>query len=449
MKDLIIQIPSEVEEIISLLNQAGHEAYIVGGCVRDSLMGRRPNDWDITTSAIPDRVKEVFPKTYDTGLKHGTVTVRIDEEFHEVTTYRTEGKYEDYRRPSTVEFVGDIKLDLGRRDFTINAIAYHPSQGFIDPYNGAGDIDKALIRSVRDPKERFTEDALRILRGVRFSAQLGFDIDPGTLEGMLACGHLLEHISQERIRDEMMKILLSDRPEKLRDMHKWDLLKYVLPELTDCFNTPQEHPHHIYDVGTHTIKAVDAIPKDQVLRLAMLLHDIGKPATHTRDEEGIDHFYGHVEKSVKMSQKILRRLRFDNETIRQVTTLVRYHDFHIEEELTRESIKKVLCEIGPDLFEKLLLIQEGDARSQNPNKLKPKLVSLKKTHATFRQIIENKECYSLKDLEIDGKDVADLGIKEGRQIGEILKYVLEQVIEDPGLNTEDSLLKLIKEYKSK
>ena len=449
MKEIIIKLPSEVEEIVDMLNQAGHEAYIVGGCVRDSLMGRKPNDWDITTSAIPQAVKEVFPKTYDTGLKHGTVTVRINEEYHEVTTYRTEGKYEDYRRPSTVEFVGDIKLDLGRRDFTINAIAYHPSQGFIDPYKGAEDIDKALLRSVRDPKERFTEDALRILRGIRFSAQLGFEIDPDTLEGMLSCGHLLEHISKERIRDEMMKILLSDRPQKLINMHHWDLLKYVLPELSDCFNTPQHHPHHIYDVGTHTIKAVDAIPKDEVLRLAMLLHDIGKPATHTRDEEDIDHFYGHVDKSVQMSKKILRRLRFDNETIRQVTTLVHYHDFHIEEELTRESIKKVLCEIGPDLFEKILLIQEGDARSQNPNKLMPKLEVLKKTHRIFRQIIENKECYSLKDLEISGKDVSSLGIKQGREIGEILKYVLERVINDPQLNEEETLLNLIKEYKIK
>lgn len=447
MKKLIIKLPDSVGTILETLNKADHEAYIVGGCVRDAFMGKVPNDWDITTSAPPDRVKEVFPKTYDTGLKHGTVTVRINDEYHEVTTYRTEGKYEDHRRPSTVEFVNDIKLDLGRRDFTINAIAYHPEEGFIDPYNGIVDIGKTLLRSVRDPKERFTEDALRILRGVRFSAQLGFNIEPQTLAGMLSCAYLLEHISKERIRDEMMKILLSDRPGKLADMHHWDLLKYVLPEFIPCFNTPQNHPHHIYDVGVHTIKAIEQIPKDEVLRLTMLLHDIGKPATHTRDDQGIDHFHGHVLKSVEMSKKILRRLRFDNETIRQVTLLVKYHDFHIQEELTKESIKEVLCEIGPSLFEKLLIIQEADARAQNPEKLEPKLKDIEKTNKIVNEIIENKECYSLTNLKINGRDISNLGIKEGQRIGELLKIVLGRVMETPELNEKGILLEIIKEYK--
>lgn len=446
MKELIIKLPTEVGTILDTLNQVDYQAYIVGGCVRDALMGKIPNDWDITTSAPPEIVKEVFPKTYDTGLQHGTVTVRIDDEYHEVTTYRIEGQYEDHRRPSTVEFVGDIKLDLGRRDFTINAIAYHPREGFIDPYNGMLDIDKALLRAVREPHERFEEDALRILRGVRFSAQLGFEIELKTLEGMISCGHLLAYISKERIRDEMMKILLSDRPGKLADMHRWNLLGHVLPELTDCFNTPQNHPHHIYDVGAHTIKAIEQIPKDEVLRLAMLLHDIGKPATHTRDGQQIDHFHGHVPKSLEMSKKILKRLRFDNETIRQVTLLVKYHDFHIQEALTKESIKEVLCEIGPNLFEKLLVIQEADARAQNPNKLERKLKNLKKTEKIFEAIVENQECYALKDLTINGKDIASLGIKEGIEIGNILQMILERVIINPEINEKNILLNIIKEY---
>ena len=449
MEKSIIKIPSEVEDILYTLNKAGYEAYIVGGCVRDALMGKTPNDWDITTSATPEIVKEVFPKTYDTGLKHGTVTVRIHEEYHEVTTYRTEGKYEDYRRPSCVEFVSDIKLDLGRRDFTINAIAYHPKEGFVDPYNGMDDIKKSLLQSVRNPKERFTEDALRTLRGVRFSAQLGFAIEGKTLEAMKDCAYLLDHISKERIRDEMMKILLSDRPSKLMDMHHWGLLDYVLPEFIHCFNTPQNHPHHSYDVGLHTIKAIEQIPKEEILRLAMLLHDIGKPATHTRDEEGIDHFYGHVPKGVEMTKEILRRLRFDNETIRKVATLVNHHDFHIQEALTKESIKEVLCEIGPDLFEKLLMIQEADARAQNPDKLEPKLKDLEKTRAIFAKIIENNECYSLKDLKINGKDISALGIKEGREIGNILEEVLKLVIKDPKLNTKESLLELVEKRQNK
>ncbi len=447
MKKLIIKLPVGVENIVKTLNKAGHEAYIVGGCVRDALMGRVPNDWDVTTSAPPDTVKEVFPKTYDTGLQHGTVTVRVNEEYHEVTTYRIEGKYEDHRRPSSVEFVSDIKLDLGRRDFTINAMAYHPKEGIIDPYDGIKDLDKALLRAVGEPEERFTEDALRILRGVRFAAQLGFDLEAKTLEGMRRCAHLLDHISKERIRDEIMKILLSDQPKKLAHMHDWGLLEYVLPELGECFKTSQNHPHHIYDVGAHTIKALEQIPKDEVLRLTMLLHDIGKPATHTTDNCGIDHFHGHVSVSVEMSKKILRRLRFDNHTIKEVTTLVKYHDFHIEEALTKESIKEVLCEIGPALFEKLLIIQEADARGQNPDKLSPKLKELKKAEEIFKNIRQNNECYALKDLKINGKDIASLGITEGLKIGTVLQSLLDRVIKKPELNQRDILLDMIKEYK--
>ena len=449
MKKPTINLPKEVESILYTLNELGYEAYIVGGCVRDSLMGNIPNDWDITSSARPDEIKKVFSKTYDTGLEHGTVTVRIKNEYHEVTTYRTEGLYKDHRRPSEVEFVSDINLDLGRRDFTSNAIAYHPKEGYIDPYNGMEDIKKAILRSVRNPVERFTEDALRILRGVRFSAQLGFSIEEETLDGMIECKDLLNHISKERIRDEMIKILLSDSPDKLIDMHKWGLLEYVIPELTSCFNTPQNHPHHIYDVGTHTIKAIKETPKDLILRLTMLLHDIGKPATHTRDRDGIDHFYGHVDKSVDMTRKILRRLRFDNKTISQVSALVKYHDIHIEEELTRVKIKKILNQIGPDLFSKLLIVQEADARAQNPDKLGPKLDNLKETREIFTDIIKNKECYSLDELEINGKALKDMGINEGREIGASLQYALELVIKNPNLNRKEILEEKIKEYRLK
>lgn len=446
MKKLIVELPSEVRIILYTLNKAGHEGYIVGGCVRDALMGRIPEDWDITTSATPDIVKGIFPKTYDTGLKHGTVTVRVNSKNYEITTYRVEGDYKDYRRPSCVEFVRDIALDLGRRDFTMNAIAYHPNEGFIDPYQGMEDINDGIIRSVRDPQERFTEDALRILRGVRFSAQLGFKIEEETLAGMLKCAHLLGHISMERIREEMMKILLSDRPEKLMDMYHWDLLQYVLPELIACFDTPQNHPHHSYNVGIHTIKAVQQMPKDPAIRLAMLLHDIGKPPTHTRDKKGIDHFYGHVPLGAKMSKEILRRLRFDNETIRQVTTLVEYHDFHIEKKLTRNSIKDVLCRIGEELFEKLLAIQEADARAQNPHKLAPKLQVLEETRVVYKEIIASEECYTIRDLAIDGKDIASLGIKPGRQVGALLEKALQYVIKYPDQNNKQQLLEMIKEH---
>lgn len=447
MKTLIIKLPTEVETILNTLNSKGHEAYIVGGCVRDAIMGKLPNDWDITTSAAPEIVKGIFPKTYDTGLKHGTVTVRIDKEYHEVTTYRIEGKYEDHRRPSTVEFVEDINLDLGRRDFTSNAIAYHPKEGFIDPYNGVDDINRGVLRSVRNPRERFEEDALRILRGVRFSAQLGFELEEETLKAMLSCAHLLEHISKERIRDEMLKILLSERPSKFLDMHKWGLLKYVIPEFGECFDTPQNHPHHIYNVGVHTIKAIEHMPNDELLRLTMLLHDIGKPATHTRDIKGIDHFYGHGPKGVEMSKKILRDLRFDNETIKQVSLLVKYHDFHIQEKVTKEDIKEVLSEIGPGLFKNLLIIQEADARAQNPDKLEPKLKNLEQITKIFNEVINNNECYSLRDLEVNGSDIINMGIKKGKVVGEILDLLLKLVIKKPSLNDKETLLEIIKEFK--
>lgn len=447
MQKLAFEIPSAVQIILYTLNQAGYEAYIVGGCVRDAIMGRKPNDWDVTTSATPNIVKSIFPKTYDTGLKHGTVTVRINNESYEITTYRTEGEYKDYRRPSSVEFVDDITIDLSRRDFTINSIAYHPKEGFVDPYLGIEDINQGLIRAVGKAEERFTEDALRILRGIRFSAQLGFIIEDETLEGMLKCAHLLEHISQERIRDELMKILISKKPEKLLDMYNWDLLQYMLPELILCFYTPQNHPHHSYNVGIHTIKSIQAVPQDSVLRLTMLLHDIGKPATHTRDEKGIDHFYGHVPVSVEISKQILKRLRFDNDTIKQVTTLVKYHDFHIQAKVTENSIKEVLCEIGEDLFEKLLIIQEADARAQNPKKLQEKLKALKKRRAIYKDIVAKGDCYSMKDLAINGKDIVALGIKPGKEIGELLDIALQYVIKHPDRNNKEHLLQRIKKHK--
>ena len=439
----MIQLPKPVKIILNTIKQAGHQGYIVGGCVRDALMGRFPKDWDIATSATPDQVKKIFLKTYDTGIKHGTVTVRMNNESYEVTTYRVEGEYKDHRRPSVVNFVGQIELDLARRDFTINAIAYHPDQGLVDPYGGMKDIKKSILKAVGNPEERFTEDALRILRGIRFSAQLGFTIEEKTLRDMIKCSSLLEYISKERIRDEMMKILLSDCPDKFRKMYKWGLLQYVLPELIPSFTTPQHHPHHVYDVGIHTIKAVEQVPQEAILRLAMLLHDIGKPATHTRDKEGIDHFFGHVPIGVKMTKKILRRLRFDNATIMKVTALVEYHDFHIQEKVTRTSIKDVLSKIGEELFEKLLIIQRADALAQNPNKLPPKLKKLEETRVIFEDIIRQKECYRIKDLAINGKDLVLLGIKEGKMIGDLLQEALEYVIKHPARNNKEHLLNRI------
>jgi tRNA nucleotidyltransferase (CCA-adding enzyme) len=434
------KIPQDARQIIQILEEAGHEAYIVGGCVRDLLMGREPNDWDITTSARPKEVKALFKRTYDTGIAHGTVTVILNKDHFEVTTYRIESGYEDFRRPDEVVFVDEITEDLSRRDFTMNAIAYHPIRGFIDPYLGQQDILKGCIRTVREAEERFTEDALRILRAVRFSAQLGFEIVPETLAGIQSCKELLIHISKERIRDEFLKILISQRPQTLENLYCLGLLPYILPQFEAAFTTPQQHPHHCYDVAHHTIEAIKHIEPTPVLCLAALLHDIGKPMTLTQDRDGTTHFYGHVEASVKIAKSVLKDLRLDNQTIKEVTTLIAYHDYHLSHEMDKITIKRLLSYMGEETFDKLLLLQLADAKAQHPDKLIAKITRINQTRARKREIIENNECYSLKQLAITGKDLIDRGVTPGKQVGEMLENTLTYVLENPHRNRKELLL---------
>ena len=316
--DVKIQIPEQVNFILNSLNEAGYEAFVVGGCVRDALLGREPHDWDITTSALPSKVKEIFGRTIDTGLKHGTMTVMIDTEGYEVTTYRVDGVYEDGRHPREVTFTPSLREDLQRRDFTINAMAYGVKEGLVDLFGGRQDLASGLIRAVGDPMKRFSEDALRIMRAVRFSAQLGYEIEEKTLKAASALAPNLQKISSERIRDELEKTLLSERPDLLSTAWKAGITKEFLPEFDRCMETPQNNPHHCYTVGEHTLKGVSLIRRDRILRLTMLLHDIGKPAVRTTDEKGIDHFYGHPSVSREMAVQILRRLKYDNDTIRKV-----------------------------------------------------------------------------------------------------------------------------------
>lgn len=433
-------IPRDAVYIIEELEKNGYEAYIVGGCVRDLLMQRTPNDWDITTSATPDQVKAIFKRTYDTGLAHGTVTVIVDEEHFEVTTYRIEGDYKDARRPESVAFVEDITQDLARRDFTMNAIAYHPQRGFVDPYNGREAISKRCIVTVRDAKERFGEDALRLLRAVRFSAQLGFHIQEDTVEAIKACAPLLQKISKERIRDELIKICISPRPEAIHTLYTLGLLQWIIPEWLPLYATPQNHPHHSYDVAHHSIEAMRHTPQDTVLRLTMLLHDIAKPSTRTTDEKGIDHFYNHPQKGVPIAKKILKDLRLDNQTINDVSKLIAYHDWHLKQKLTPQVIKELLCVLELPLFDKLLLVNEADARAQNPQKLPKKLQYIQEAKAIKEKIIQCNECYNLKMLAITGKDLIDLGIPKGKKIGEHLQEALAYVIKHPSANTKEQLV---------
>jgi tRNA nucleotidyltransferase (CCA-adding enzyme) len=434
------KIPKDVLEIIDAIEKAGYEGYIVGGCVRDMLMYRQPSDWDITTSAKPEEIKKIFLRTYDTGIQHGTVTVVLNREHYEVTTYRIEGEYTDFRRPGSVDFVEDITLDLSRRDFAMNAIAYHPVRGFIDPYNGLLDIEAKCIRSVRDAKERFSEDALRILRAVRFSAQLGFVIEEDTLKGIRACKELLRHISKERIRDEFIKICVSPSPAHLHQLHELELMEYIVPEFNKAYDMEQHHPHHIYDVACHTIVAMENTPQDRLLRLTVFLHDIGKIYTRTTDKKGIDHFYNHPKKSAQMAEKILKELRLDNHTIRDIVLLIEYHDYHLKNKLSKISIKKVLNVMGGELFDQLLLVQLADVKAQNPEKLRPKLEAIELQRAIKEEIIQHGECYNKKMMAITGKDLLAYGIPKGQVIGSLLEDALNYVIEKPDKNEKAVLL---------
>ena len=444
------KIPKDALCIIDMIEKAGFEAYIVGGCVRDLLMDREPHDWDITTSAKPEEVKKIFRRTYDTGIKHGTVTVILNEEHYEVTTYRIEGEYKDFRRPTEVSFVDDITLDLSRRDFTMNAIAYHPVRGFVDPYKGQEDIQKGLIRSVRSATERFTEDALRILRAVRFSAQLGFKIEEDTLQGIEQCKTLLTHISKERIRDEFLKVCLSPRPDHISELNTLGLLEYIIPEFIKAYETPQNHPHHIYNVAEHTIVAMQNIEPTVRLRLTMLLHDIGKIATRTTDKHGIDHFYNHPKKSVQIEEKVLKELKLDNRMIKEVGMLIHFHDYHIKHTIDKVYVKKMLREIGPELFDELLKVQAADAKAQNLEKLEPKLALIEKQRRLKEEVLAKDEPYQKSMMHLTGSDLMEAGIPKGKEIGWLLDKALDKIIHKPEYNNKEQLVEYCKKlYENK
>jgi len=312
-----IVFPDNVSFIINKLNTHGFEAFIVGGCVRDSILGRTPNDWDITTNALPQHIKSIFEKTYDTGIRHGTVSVAVDGENIEVTTYRIDGGYSDHRRPDSVKFTSNLKEDLARRDFTINAIAYHPEEGLVDYFEGLKDLESGVIRAVGDAEQRFHEDALRMLRTIRFSAQLGFNIERATFDAIARSAGLIKNISSERIRDEINKILISQNPMYFDYLYETGLLHHIIPELTVCYQTRQNNPYHVYNVAGHIMHTVNSVKNTSILRWTMLLHDIGKPSQMTTDDKGIDHFYGHQEVSAELADVILNRLRFDKDSIRE------------------------------------------------------------------------------------------------------------------------------------
>ena len=436
-----IIIPENVGYILNKLHNAGYEAYIVGGSVRDALLNQEPKDYDITTNAEPSEVKSIFPKTFDTCLKHGTVTVRYNHESYEVTTYRVDGTYEDHRRPKEVTFTKSLAEDLLRRDFTINAMAYNEEEGLIDMHGGLEDLNNCVIRAVGDARKRFDEDALRILRAMRFAGQLSFDIEDETLQAMKEKAILLKDISAERIREELTKLLISDNPELLANVgYKLGITKIILPEFDRMLETTQENPHHCYDVGTHSLVAVKNIEADDTLRWIMLLHDVGKPETKTMDENGTCHFYRHAEVGTDIAVAIFRRLRFDNETIRKAKTLIFYHDYNWGDKVSDRVIRRAASRVGVDNMRDLFKVHRADVLAQSDLLREEKLSLLDGICKRFEELLDEKQAMSLKDLAINGNDLIKLGFKPGPEIGETLNSLFEEVLENPELNTRETLL---------
>ncbi len=441
-----IKMPVQAREIIEKLRYAGHEAYIVGGCVRDSILEKDPADWDITTSASPVEIKELFPYTIDTGIEHGTVTVMIDHQPFEVTTYRVDGKYQDHRRPTQVHFTKSLKEDLLRRDFTINAMAYNDDDGLIDLYGGLADLKNGMIRCVGEAAQRFDEDALRILRALRFQAQLGFQVEEETKAAIRRQARFLKDISAERIQVELDKLLVSDHPEVLIDAYKLGVTEIVLPEFDIMMETPQNNPHHKYNVGMHTIEGLKQIEADHILRWTMLLHDVGKPEARVEGKEK-DHFKMHPVIGEKIAEKVLRRLKFDNQTLRQVKTLVLWHDrrFGGVKEINIRTVRRWVSEIGPEMFEKLMKIQKADISAQSDYQREEKEAILSGTKQLFAKILEEQNCLSVKQLAVGGTDLIEAGVPQGKEVGEMLHWLLDQVLEKPSLNTKETLMDLVKE----
>lgn len=436
-----LNLPLQVNLVIDNLTEAGYEAYIVGGCVRDFLMGRIPDDYDVTTSATPEQVKEVFQgnKVIETGLKHGTVTLLIDHMPIEVTTYRIEKGYSDGRHPDRVEFTRSLEEDLARRDFTMNALAYSEKAGIVDYFDGQKHISSKKICTVGSPKDRFSEDALRILRAVRFASTLGFDIKKTTAEGMAECKDLLGMISKERIAVELTKLLCGSDVKNVLVKYT-DILGEVIPELLTMKGFNQRNSHHIYDVLTHTATAVENVEPIPHFRWAVLLHDVGKPATFSIDQVGVGHFYGHANVSADMARTILRRFKMDNDTVSRVVGLVKYHDMQIE--LTDRAVKRAMNKLGEEMFFDLIKVKRADNMGQSME-YRDRQGYYDSLENIAKKILDAKECFSLKDLAVNGRDLIDVGITDGKMIGETLALLLEDVLEGKISNEKEELLKMV------
>lgn len=436
------EIPVGAQKILWTLTDAGYEAYLVGGCVRDLLRGVEPHDWDICTSTRPEETEACFTgqRIIETGLKHGTVTVLEEGEPYEITTYRTEGPYSDSRRPDYVEFVSSPEADLARRDFTMNAIAMGLDGSLRDPFGGADDIQAGVIRCVGEPTRRFQEDGLRIIRALRFGAVFGYEIEEKTAQAIHENRHMLQHVAAERINVELCKLLVGPNVGAILRQYP-DVFCQFWPELAPLVTLEQNNPWHCWGGWEHTIHTVEAAPSDLVLRLTMLLHDIGKPACKSTDEKGVDHFYGHPAVSAKLADRMLRALKFDNRTRERVVTLVEHHDVQIPNR--ERSIRKWLGRLGPKAFFQLLEVKWADGMGQSYELVKERLTQLEEMKAKAEEIVALGKCFSLKDLAVNGRDVIAAGVTPGPEVGRTLDRLLEQVISGEIPNEQKTLLNFI------
>lgn len=435
--------PEEVMCCLNELEKAGFHAYTVGGCVRDDMLGLTPHDYDICTDALPEEICRVFQncRLVRSGEKHGTIGVVVKDQVYEITTFRTEGGYADHRHPDWVKFVGNVEADLARRDFTVNAMAYHPATGLCDPWGGAEDLKKGILRAVGDPDTRFTEDALRILRGVRFAVRYHLTPEEKTLKAMFRHAPKLQTIARERVFDELCKLIPLVTAQDLQGY--FPVLVQAIPELGPMEGFLQHTPHHKYDVLTHTALAVSGMPRDLTLRWAALLHDVGKPHCFAMDEEGRGHFKGHAQVSARMAEEILQSLRAPSQLKEDVVFLIRHHMTPLEPD--RLLLKKRLSRYGEGRTRALLILQQGDFAGKGTGKPEDAAV-FPKISKMIEEILSEKPCLSVQSLAISGEDLMDMGMKPGPGMGQCLRYLLGQVLSERIPNEKAALLEAAKTY---
>ena len=439
---MTFDIPSGARHILQTLNDTGYEAYLVGGCVRDLLRSVEPHDWDICTSARPEETEACFAghRIIETGLKHGTVTVLAEDESYEITTYRTEGPYSDSRRPDYVEFVSSLEADLARRDFTMNAIALGLDGSLQDPFGGEADIQAGLIHCVGEPNQRFQEDGLRVMRALRFGAVFGYEIEEKTAQAIHENRHMLEHVAAERINVELCKLLVGGKVGDILRQYP-DVFCQFWPELWPLVTLEQNTPWHCWGGWEHTVRAVEAAPADRILRLTMLLHDIGKPGCKSTDENGIDHFCGHPAVGAELADRMLRTLKFDNRTRERVVTLVKHHDVQLPPQ--DRVVRRWLNRLGPEAFFQLLEVKRADGMGQSRALVKDRLTQLDEMRAQAEAIIAQGQCFSQKDLAINGRDVIAAGVAPGPEVGRVLNALFERVLSGEIPNEREALRRLL------